>query len=94
MTDHEDRSTKLLQLIEEPAFGRFVQVIRRFVEHHGLGLLVEHAHEVDPSALATGERTEVFEQEVLLEAEAVGEARDFGLGLVTAALAELLLRAT
>ena len=56
-----------------------------------VGLLVEHAHQVDAPALAARERVEVLEQEVLLEPQSGGQARDLGLGLVATALAEVRL---
>ena len=93
VADHEHRAAELFELVEEPALGRFVEVVCRFVQHHRLGLLVEDAHQVDAATLATRERTEIFEQQVLLEAESVGETRDLRLGLVASALRGTVPRA-
>ena len=65
-------------------------MVRRFVEDHGGGLFVEHAHEIDSTALTAGERVEVLQEKVLFEAQPGGEARHFGLRLVAPALAKLL----
>ena len=92
MADHEHRPTERFEFVEEPTLGRLVEVVGGFVQHHRLGLLVEHAHQVDSPALTTREGGEVLEQQVLFESKSVGQSRHFGLGLVAAALAELLLQ--
>ena len=81
-----------LQLVEQPALGRTVEMVGRLVEDHQLGLLEEHAHQVDPAALATRERVDVLEEELLAQAEAVGQAGHDRLGLVAAVGLELLLQ--
>ena len=91
VADHEHRAAEAFEFVEQPPLRRLVEVVGRFVEHHGLGLFVEHPHQVDASALTARERVEVLEQEVFFESESRGEARHLGLGLVTAELAELLL---
>ena len=55
------------------------------------GSLEEDPDQVDPASLATREALDVLEQEVLAEAEAVGQPGHDGLGLVAAVLPELLL---
>ena len=87
----EEGAGEARQLVEQPALGRAVEVVRRLVEDHQLGLLEEHAHEVDPAALAAGERVDVLEEELLAQAEAVGQAGHDRLGLVAAVRLELLL---
>ena len=92
VADHQHGPAERLEFVEEPTLGGLVEVIGGFVEHHRLGLLVEHAHQVDPSALTPRERGEVLEQEVLFETEAVGESGHLGFGLVPPALAELFFQ--
>ncbi len=88
---HEQCAGEAGQLVEQPALGRAVEVVGRLVEDEQLGLLEEHAHQVDPPALATRERLDVLEQELLAQAQAVGQAGHDRLGLVAPVLLELLL---
>jgi len=51
---NDDHGTgELFEFVEEPPLGRFVEVVRWFVEDHRFGLLVEHPHQVDAAALST-----------------------------------------
>ena len=88
---HEQRAGEPGQLVEQPPLGRTVEVVGRLVEDEQLGLLEEHADQVDPPALATRERLDVLEEELLAQARAVGQAGHHRLGLVTPVLLELLL---
>ena len=88
----EERAVEARQLVEQPALGGTVEVVRRLVEDHQLGLLEEHAHEVDATALATGERVDVLQEELLAQAEAVGQTGHHRFGLVAAVGLELLLQ--
>ena len=89
---HEEGAGEAGQLVEQPALGRAVEVVGRLVEDHQLGLLEEHPHEVDTAALAARELVDVLEQQLLAEAEAVGQAGHDRLGLVAAVRLELLLQ--
>ncbi len=89
---HEERAVEASQLVEQPALGRTVEVVRRLVEDHEVGLLEEHPHEVDATALATGERVDVLQEELLPQAEAVGQAGHDRFGLVATVGLELLLQ--
>ena len=88
----EECAVEASQLIEQPALGGTVQVIRRLVEDHQVGLLEEHAHEVDTAPLAAGQRIDVLQEELLAQAEAVGQAGHDRFGLVAAVRLELLLQ--
>ena len=92
VADDEERAVEASQLIEQPALGRAVEVVRRLVEDHQVGLLEEHPHEVDPPALAAGQRVDVLEEELLAQAEAVGQTGHDRFGLVAAVRLELLLQ--
>ena len=61
-----------------------------FVKHHGFGLLVEHAHKVHASALSSRQRREVFEEILLVETQAGGEAGHFRFSFVATEVAEAL----
>ena len=88
----EQRAPEAGELVEQPTLSRPVEVVGGLVEDHELGLLKEHAHEVDPASLAAREGLDVFEEEFLAQAEAVGEARHDRLRLVAAVALELLLQ--
>ena len=88
----EDGAVEAGQLVEQPPLGRAVEVVGRLVEDHQLGLLEEHPHEVDPAALAAGERVDVLQEEFLAQAEAVGQSGHDRFGLVAAVALELLLQ--
>ena len=75
---------KVPQLVEQPPLGREVEVIRRLVEHQRVGLLEEHPHEVDPPPLASRQRGDVFEEQALGKAQAVGQSGDAPFHLVAA----------
>ena len=92
MAHDEDGAVEASQLIEQPTLGRTVEVVRRLVEDHQFGLLEEHAHEVDATALASGERVDVLQEEFLPEAEAVRQAGHHRFGLVATVGLELLLQ--
>ena len=79
------------QLVEQPPLGGTVEMVRRLVEDHQVGLLEQHAHQVDPAALAAGELVDPLEQQLLAQAEPVGQAGHDRLGLVAAVGLELLL---
>ncbi len=88
----EQRAPEAGELVEQPTLGRPVEVVGGLVEDHELGLLEEHADEVDPAPLATGEGLDVLEEEFLAQAETVGQARHDRLRLVAAVALELLLQ--
>ena len=79
------------QLLHQPLLGRTVEVVGRLVQDHGVRGLEQDPDQVDPTALAARQALDVLEQELLAEAQAVGQAGHGGLGLVAAVLAELLL---
>ena len=87
----EERAGEAGQLVEQPPLGRAVEMVRRLVEDHQLGLLEQDAHQVDPAALAARQLVDVLEEELLSQAQAVGETRHDRLGLVAAARLELVL---
>ncbi len=89
---HEERAVEAGELVEQPPLRRPVEVVGGLVEDHELGLLEEHAHEVDPAPLATREGLDVVEEQLLAQPEAVGQARHHRLGLVAAVALELLLQ--
>ena len=89
--DDQDGTREPLELLHQPPLGRKVEMVGGLVEDHGVGPLEEDPDQVDPSALATREALDVVEQELLAEAEAVGQAGHRRLGLVAAVLPELLL---
>ena len=91
VADEHERARQAGELAEQPALGGAVEVVRRLVEHHGAGPLVQDAHEVDAASLPTRERREVLEQQRLFEAEPRGEARHLALGDVAAPGGELRL---
>ena len=91
MAHDQQRAGEPGQLVEQPALGRAVEMVGRLVEDEQLGLLEEHAHQVDPPALATRERLDVLEEELLAQAQPVGQAGHDRLGLVPPVLLELLL---
>ncbi len=66
-------------------------MIGGLVEDHGVRALEEDPDQVHPTALATREALEVVEQELLAEAEAVGQPGHDRLGLVATVLPKLLL---
>ena len=82
---------KLLELVHEPLLGAEVEVVGRLVEDHDLGLLEQHPDEIEAAALTTREIGDVLEEEVLAQAEPVGQPGDHALHLVAAVLPELLL---
>ena len=88
----EDRPGKTLELIEQPALRRPVEVVGRLVEDHQLGLLEEHPHQVDPPALAPGEGIDVLEEELLAQTEPIGQPGHHRLRLVAPVALELLLQ--
>ncbi len=90
-TDHQDGPGEPLQLLHQPPLGRQVEVVGGFVQDHGVGPLEEDPDEIDPSTLAPREALDVLQQELLAEAQAVGQPGHRGLGLVAAVLPELLL---
>ena len=92
VADDEEGTVEARQLVEQPALGRAVEVIRRLVEDHQVGLLEEHAHEVHATALAAGQRVDVLQEELLPEAEAVGQTGHHRFGLVATVGLELLLQ--
>ena len=92
VADHEHGAAKALELVEEPALRRFVEVVRGLVENHRFGHLVEHAHQVHAAALAARQGAQVLEQQSLVESQARGEPCHFGLGLVAAALTKRLFK--
>ena len=89
--DHQDGPGKPLELLHQPPLGRQVEVVGGLVEDHGVGALEEDPDQVHPAALAAREALDVVEQELLAEAEAVGQPGHGRLGLVAAVLPELLL---
>ncbi len=91
MAHDEQRAPEAGELVEQPTLSRPVEVVGGLVEDHELGLLEEHAHEVDPASLPAREGLDVFEEEFLAQAEAVREARHDRLRLVAAVALELLL---
>ena len=85
----EEGAGEARQLVEQPALGRAVEVVGRLVEDHQLGLLEQDPHQVDPAALATRQLVDVLEEQLLAQAEPVGQARHDRLGLVAAVGLEL-----
>ena len=86
------RPGEALQLVEQPALRRPVEVVGGLVQDHQLGLLEEDAHEVDAAALASRERLDVLQEELLAQPEAIGQTGHHRLGLVAAVGLELLLQ--
>ena len=84
MADHQQAPAEGCQLVHQPPLGRQVEVVGRLVEDHGVGILEEHPHEVDSSTLAPRQRGDVFEEQALGQAQAVGQAGDVSLDLVAA----------
>ena len=89
--DHQDGPGEALELLHQPPLGRQVEVVGGLVEDHGVRALEEDPDQVDPAALAARQALDVLEQELLAEAQAVGQPGHGGLGLVAAVLPELLL---
>ena len=87
----QDGPGEPLELLHQPPLGRQVEMVGGLVEDHGVGPLEEDPDQVDPPALATREALDVVEQELLAEAEAIGQTGHGRLGLVAAVLPELLL---
>jgi hypothetical protein len=67
-------------------------VIGGLVQDHQFGLLEEDPHEVHAAALASRERLDVLQEELLAQAEAIGQARHHRLRLVTPVALEFLLK--
>ena len=84
MADDEQAAGERAQLVDQPALGRQVEMVGGLVEHHRVGRLEQHPHEVDASALASRQRGHVLEEQRLWQAEAVGQAGDLALHLVAA----------
>jgi uncharacterized protein (AIM24 family) len=57
-------------------------VVGRFVEDHDLGISEEQPGEVNATTLTAGERINIFEEQFLAQAEAIGEASHGGFGFV------------
>ena len=89
--DEQNGPAEPLELVHQPTLGRPVEVVGGLVEDHGVGTLEEDPHEVHPAALTTRQPVDVVEQELLAEAQSVGQPGHDRLGLVAAVLAELLL---
>ena len=91
VADDEQRAGEAAQLVEEPALGGAVEVVGRLVEDHQLGLLEEHPHQVDAAPLTARERVDLLEQQLLAQAQAVGQPCHDRLRLVAAVGLELVL---
>ena len=48
---HEDGALERVELVDEPALGGKVEVVRGLIQDHDLGLLEEEPHDVHPTAL-------------------------------------------
>jgi hypothetical protein len=92
VADHQDGAGEALELVEQPALGRTVEMVGRLVQDHQLGLLEEHAHEVDPAPLAAREGFDVLQEELLAQTEAIGQSGHHRFGLVAPVALELLLQ--
>ena len=92
MAHDQDGPGEALELVEQPALRRPVEVVGRLVQDHQLGLLEEDPHEVDPAPLAPRERLDVLQEELLAQTEAIGQTGHHRLGLVAAVGLELLLQ--
>ena len=53
VADEEQGPVELFELVHEPLLGTQVEMVRRFVEHHDLGLLEQDPDEIEPAALAS-----------------------------------------
>lgn len=79
------------QFLHQPSLGRRVEMIGRFVEDHRVRVLEEDPHQVDPTALTTGQAAQILEKEILGQAYSVGQPGHRRLCGVATVPAELLL---
>ena len=84
MADDEQATAEGRQLVHQPPLGGEIEMVGRLVEDHRVGCLEEHPHEIDPPPLASRQRGDVFEEQSLGKAQAVGQAGDVPLHLVAA----------
>jgi hypothetical protein len=70
-----------------------VQMVRRLVEQQGLGAGEQDPGQLDPPALATGQRAERLSEYPLVKAEICGDRGRFALGRITTVGEELGLQA-
>ena len=93
VADDEQRAAVRAQEADEPLLGVVVEVVGRLVEQQQVAAREEDARELDPAALATGQRVDGEVEPAVGEAEAGRDAAHLRLGRVAARVAELLLGA-
>ena len=91
VADHEQGAPVVPQEVEQPVLGVGVEVVGGLVEQEQVAAGEEDADQLDPAALAAGQRAERQVEAVVGQAETGGQAADLGLGPVAAVHAELLL---
>ena len=91
VADHEQRAAVRPQELHEPLLGVDVEVVGRLVEQQQVAAREQDARELDPPALAAGERGDRQVEPVGAEPEAGRDAPDLGVGGVAARVAERVL---
>ena len=89
VADHDQAAAVVLEEVAQPDDRVGVEVVGRLVEEQRLGAGEQDAGELDPAALATGERLELLGQDAGLDAEAARDLRGLGLSGIAAAGVQL-----
>ncbi len=84
MADDDQPALVVLEELAKPHHAVRVEVVRRLVEDHRLGVREEDARELDATALTAGERLQLLVEDAVGKRQVVRDRRRLGLGRVPA----------
>ena len=84
MADHDQPTPVAAQEVPQPPDGVCIEVVRRLIEDHGLGVGEEDAGQFDPAALTTGESAQLLIEDPVGQSEIVGDRGGLRFGGVSA----------
>ena len=84
VADHDEAARVVLQELAQPDDGVGVEVVRRLVEDHRVGVGEQDAGELDAAALAAGEGLQLLVEDAVGQVEVARDRGGLGLGRVPA----------